>query len=257
MVGSVVNSHEMNIKMDMLHAKSKSYANRVSDAKNIISRALDQMKLPYLSFSGGKDSLVMLHMVLEQNPNVAVVYWDADASYPDTDEFLARISDEWDIDIIRFKTRPILDVFREFGIDHPQIEQKTMVATVYEPIKRLIAEYGFDGVFVGLRREESYGRKQLIKYRGPIFHSKYQNVIECLPVAYFSVQDVWAYITTNDLPHNPVYDKTSTRPRNEIRVSYYCGETLRSHGRFVWLKKEYPDLYNKFAAEFPEVRHFG
>lgn len=250
-------NHYINIKMDLLHVKHARYKTKVLDAKNIISRALGQMRNPYLSFSGGKDSLVMLHMVLEQNRNIPVVYWDADASYPDTETFLARIEDEWGIDIVRFKTRPILDVFREYGIDHPQIETKTMIATVYDPIKKLIAEYGFDGVFVGLRREESYGRKQLIKYRGPIFHSKYQNVIECLPVAYFSVQDIWAYITANELPYNPVYDKTSMRPRNEIRVSYYCGESIRERGRFVWLKKEYPDLYNIFAAEFPEVRHFG
>lgn len=253
----IVTTHDINVKMDILHGKSKRYKNKELSAKDIISRALVQMDRPYLSFSGGKDSLIMLHMVLEQKPDIPVVYWDADASFPDTDIFLDKISSEWNIDLIRFKTRPILEVFREYGIDHPQIEAKTMIATVYDPIKKLIAEYGFDGVFVGLRREESYGRKQLIKYRGPIFYSKYQNVIECLPVAYFSVQDVWAYITANKLPYNPVYDKTSMRPRNEIRVSYYCGESIRERGRFVWLKKEYPDLYNRFAAEFPEVRWFG
>jgi len=241
-------------KADLLHARTARYKKAIHKANDIISSALGRMVRPYVSFSGGKDSLVMLHMVLEQTRNISVVYWDAGASYPDTDKFLDDVAVEWNIDIIKFKTTPILDVFREHGIDHPQIERKTMIATVYEPIKQLIKKYDFDGVFVGLRKEESFGRSQLIKYRGPLFNNASQGVLECLPVAYFTVQDVWAYITSHDIPYNPVYDHTSLTPRNDIRVSYYCGESAKEIGRYVWLKKEYPDLYNKFAAEFPEVR---
>ena len=242
-------------EMDKLHAKRASYQAKLPKAKELISTALSQMNNPYLSFSGGKDSLVMLHMVLAQKPDISVVYWDAGASYPDTDQFLAQISKEWNFELIRFKTKPILAVFREYGLAHPQIEQKTMIATVYEPIKQLLNEYGFDGVFVGLRKEESYGRKQLITYRGPLF--KARGILECLPVAYFTVEDIWAYITTHNIPYNSVYDRTTMRLRNEIRVSYWCGESLRRRGRFMWLKKEYPELYNKFASEFPEVRWFS
>jgi len=241
-------------KADLLHARTQEYQTVVASAKQTIYHALQHMKNPYVSFSGGKDSLVMLHLVLEQK-RVPVVYWDADASNPDTENFLELIVDKWDLDMIRFKTESMMSVFRKYGINHPKIEEKTMLATVYRPIKKLMRDYDFDGVFVGLREEESFGRRQLIRHKGSVFWNKSQGILECLPVAYFSVQDIWAYITSHDLPYNAVYDRQSL-PRNEIRVSYWCGESAREFGRFVWLKKEYPDLYNKFAAEFPEVREW-
>lgn len=244
-------------KMDMLHAKTPHYKTIVQCAEQVITRALQRMKKPYVSFSGGKDSLVMLHLVLKQMPRIRVVYFDADASYPDTDRFLNVLANKWDLNFCRIKTTPIIEVFREYGIKHPRIEEKTMSATVYAPVAELTHKHGYDGEFVGLRSEESKARQQLIKYRGQIFHNKSHALLECLPVAHFTVQDIWAYITSNNLPYNTAYDKTSMRPRNEIRVSYWCGESAREFGRYVWLRKEYPNLYNKFAAEFPEVREWS
>jgi len=246
---------EIQRKMDLLYAKLQRFKTTVEKTEQVVCKALRRMKKPYVSFSGGKDSLVMLHLVLERKQDIPLVYWDADASNPDTEKFLKLIVEEWDLDLIRFKTESMMSVFRRYGVNHPQIEQKTMIATVYNPIKKLMKEYDFDGVFVGLRREESFGRRQLIKYRGSLFRNESQGVLECLPVAYFTVEDIWAYITSKGLPYNAVYDHTSI-PRNEIRVSYWCGESAREFGRFVWLKKEYPELYNKFAAEFPEVREW-
>jgi len=242
-------------KADILWAKTEEHRLIVANAKQTIQKALALMKRPYVSFSGGKDSFVVLHMILEQKPDIDVLYFDADASYPDMDKFLDDLAELWGFDFTRVKTEPIINVFRKYGLNHPHIEEKTMAATVYAPIKAHIT-HAFGGGFVGLRSEESVARRRLIKYRGQIFYNKSHGTIECLPVAHFRTEDVWAYITANDLPYNPVYDRTSMRARNEIRVSYWCGESVREFGRYVWLKKEYPDLYNIFAAEFPEVREW-
>lgn len=243
-------------KTDLLHAKTIEFILKVNEAHNVICEALTHMKHPYLSFSGGKDSTVMLHMVLKHKPDIPVIYWDADASYPDTEKFIEKVVKEWKLNFIRRKTEPILSIFRKYGVTHPQTEQKTMIATVYNPIKKLMKEHDFDGVFVGLRAQESKGRRNLIDNRSQLFYNKSQKVMECLPVAHFTVQDIWAYITANNSPYNTIYDKTAMCPRNDIRVSYWCGESCREMGRWVWLKKEYPELYNKFASEFPEVREF-
>ena len=250
-------NHDTIQKMDLLHAKQLQFKTTVAMAKQVIHKALQQMKKPYVSFSGGKDSLVMLHLVLEQRPSTQVVYFDADASYPDTDRFLEELASLWNLNFCRIKTTPIIDVFREYGINHPQIEEKTMAATVYAPVAQMTEQYGCDGEFVGLRSEESIARRQLIRYRGQLFPNKSHGSLECLPVAHFSTEDIWAYITSHNLPYNAVYDRTAMRQRNEIRVSYWCGESAREFGRYVWLKKEYPELYNRFAAEFPEVREWS
>ena len=244
-------------KIDLRHARTPRYKTTVNTAKHTIADALKRMKKPYVSFSGGKDSLVMLHMILKQNPRIPIVYFDADASYPDTDRFLDELATEWNLNFHRMKTRPIMDVFREHGIKHPRIEEKTMETTVYAPVTELTHTHRYDGEFVGLRSEESTPRRQLITYRGQTFYNKSHGSLECLPVAHFAVMDVWAYITSHNLPYNPVYDRTTMRPRNEIRVSYWCGESAREFGRYVWLRKEYPELYNRFATEFPEIREWS
>lgn len=246
----------INRQTDLLHAKTIEFVTKVSKSHDIIKDALRHMKKPYLSFSGGKDSTVMLHMVLKHKPDIPVIYWDANASYPDTEHFINKIVKERNLNFIRRRTESMFSVFHKYGITHPQIENKTMMSTVYEPIKKLIEDYGFDGVFVGLRSQESKGRRKLIKSRGCLFYNKSQKVMECLPVAQFTVEDIWAYITANDLKYNTIYDKTSMTHRNDLRVSYWCGESCKEMGRWVWLKKEYPGLYNKFTSEFPEVREF-
>ena len=42
----------------------------------------------YVSFSGGKDSTVLLHLVREINPNIPAVFVDTGLEYPEIREFV-------------------------------------------------------------------------------------------------------------------------------------------------------------------------
>lgn len=44
----------------------------------------------YISFSGGKDSTVLLHLVRSVNPNIEAVYVDTGLEYPEVKEFVRR-----------------------------------------------------------------------------------------------------------------------------------------------------------------------
>jgi len=54
-----------------------------------------------------------------------------------------------------------------------------------------------------------------------------------------------------------VYDRMWDMPEREQRVSYWAGETNRENGRYVWLKRHYPELWNRLAAELPDVRAYA
>ena len=54
----------------------------------------------YVSFSGGKDSTVLLHIVREVYPNIKALYIDTGLEYPEVKQFVKT----WDnVDIIRPK----------------------------------------------------------------------------------------------------------------------------------------------------------
>jgi PP-loop superfamily ATP-utilizing enzyme len=49
---------------------------KVEQARDIICKALSRYNKPYIAFSGGKDSTCILHLVLQQKPDIMVLHWD-------------------------------------------------------------------------------------------------------------------------------------------------------------------------------------
>jgi len=55
---------------------TSEFQKKIEMSRNIIQEKLKQYSRPYVAFSGGKDSLCVLHLVLQENPNITVVHWD-------------------------------------------------------------------------------------------------------------------------------------------------------------------------------------
>jgi len=241
-----------------LHAQFKGFSYRIRQAQELIAEMLTMAEKPYLAFSTGKDSVVMAHLVWQQAPEVPAIYFDADCAFPESKALLDRY-EVADYPIIRWPCEAFLDTLRRVGgPTSSKCEAETMRSTVYRPIKTLLAEHHFDGVFVGLRNEESYGRQKLAEVWGQLFWQQRDNLWECLPVAYLTYMDVWAYIVTNEIDYCAVYDKQMELGLDpeDCRLSYWAGETKRRWGRWAILKRGWPELFNRFAAEFPEVRAY-
>ena len=231
------------------------YCWRVTQARRRVARWLTKVESPYVAFSSGKDSTCILHLVREQAADVPAVYFDADCSYPESKEMLARMEN-----VIRFAAdEPLLDTFERFGgfDGGPALERETMRTTVWGPVKRLVEEYGFDGVAYGLRADENPGsRGKLARYRGAVFQYKRDGLWACQAIFDWEYNDVWAFIVSNGLEYCGVYDKLWDAPEDDQRLSYWAGETKRRWGRWAWLKRNYPELFNRFAEQFPEARNF-
>lgn len=240
----------------ILHSGFKRYKDKLERTREFVKVCLSGCDKPYIALSSGKDSQVMAELVWEQSPKIPAVYFDADCAFPETYDLL----DQYQMQgrqIIRWKCEPLLDTFKRFG--GPSVDgigNETMKTTVYRPIKDVLKNYNFDAVFVGLRADESHARNTLISFRGKSFFNKRDGVNEFLPVARWQYLDIWAYLISNNIEYNKVYDKMWGLPQRERRVSYWAGETNQQFGRWVFLKKYYPDLYNKFMGMFPEVREY-
>lgn len=250
---------DANIKRFLLHTRTKGYLSKVAAARERVARMLASCQRPYIAFSGGKDSHCVLALVRAELPNVPAVYFDADCAYPGVLKLLARTP--W---VIKHPAaEPFLETLVRLGLTHPHLERETLRTTVYEPIRTLLSRYRFDGVFYGLRAEESAGRRKHAQVRGAQFtyknrshNAKCDRGEACQPIWDWSYLDVWAFIVAEELPYCETYDLLWGLPEREQRISYYAGESNRSLGRYARLKAYHPELFNRIASVLPAVRHY-
>lgn len=237
----------------LAHGRTIAHKKRVAQAQTRIAEWLSIVSNPYIAFSTGKDSTVVLHLVRSLKLDAVAVYFDADSCLPESHEMLERTPH-----VIRYETdEPLLDTIARVGFDNPdRLDDATMQSTVWGPIKRLIADYQFDGVVFGLRANESRGRRLNAWTRGAIYQYKRDGVWCCQPIWDWQHKDVWAYILSNEIKYCCAYDKLWNLPEEDQRISYWAGETKRSHGRYAWLKMNYPQLYIQLIERIPEVGRY-
>jgi 3'-phosphoadenosine 5'-phosphosulfate sulfotransferase (PAPS reductase)/FAD synthetase len=229
---------------------------RVKAAHDCLDDWLSRCEHPYVAFSTGKDSICVLDLVWGHDPTIPAVYFDADCSYPESRAMLDRLRLAGRPLILWPTSEPFLVTLRRLGLDNPQLERETMKTTVWQPIKALLAVHHFDGVALGLRGDECPGREKLARFRGQVFLNHRDGVWQCLPIAGWSYDDVWAYIVMRKIEYCGVYDRLWDAPEEDQRLSYWAGETKRRWGRYAWLKRNYPGLWNELAALIPEARSY-
>lgn len=62
--------------MFLHYSKTSVFQKSVTDAQRIITAAFYEHHKPYVAFSGGKDSTVVLYMVMQRYPETMVHHWD-------------------------------------------------------------------------------------------------------------------------------------------------------------------------------------
>jgi len=177
-------------------AETKEHQRALAEARRIIAQALKESRKPIVNFSGGKDSTVLVHLVLEQKPDVHVLHWDygrAFVPYPVHREIL-RIAEQLGVQHLRVETSPL---YRKLG----RRARNVMGAHLLGKLVPQLAEEGYDVQFIGLRAEESSKRSRRIRSGRSV-----GAIREVWPLASWRWLDVWAYIVTRGLPYLSLYD---------------------------------------------------
>jgi phosphoadenosine phosphosulfate reductase len=252
-------------RQDELYARTPLFRRRLERAEAVVREACQRFERLAVSFSGGKDSLCVLDLVRRVvRPHVVFFAWGAED--PETVELVERTCRDWGLDLLVIEpARTILDIYRSagaLGYDGPADEglyysKGDMVRILIQDCAHTaIDELGLECNFLGLRKEEALGRKKLLCARGPLYYHKRDRCWHCNPIADWRAADVYAYIAREGLPLHPAYSKQRFCSRDDIRVASYACMTAASRGSLTWLKYYYPSLFNRFAAEFPEVRAY-
>ena len=227
----------------ILRARFPEYCQRVARSQRLIAEALERLGNPYIAFSTGKDSTVVLHLVRGIRPDTIAIYGDDEWLLPESESLLSETPN-----VRRIKMR----------VQHADWFIAWNGEDCAEPSPTWAADMGFDGVFLGLRTEENVRRKLLIRQRGATFYVERRKMWLCNPIAAWTTQDVWTYILSNEISYNRAYDVLQRIgvPLDQQRIGPLANERVLGRGQLALLKRGWPDLFNRFAATHPEARAY-
>lgn len=198
------------------------YKSKVKKSFEIIEEALSLCKKPCVSFSGGKNSLVVLHMLLQFKPDIPVIFCNTTVEFPETVQYVRQLAREWNLNLIEVKPRrpwTFKKVVECFGFPLPDRWKNGEPHCCYllktQPIRYLFIEKRFDANFTGLSAFESKARMLNFLMKGCMIKTKHIGsgyrlpfeILSVKPIYFWNDGNVWRYIRENNLPVNPVYEK--------------------------------------------------
>lgn len=89
-----------------------------------------------MSFSGGRDSLVVLHRAIQEDPDIPVVYVDTTISLPECNEYVEALAEEWSLNLIH---ETILSVQLKIVLSD-QLPTETLKYLAGKPLLRLLSD---------------------------------------------------------------------------------------------------------------------
>jgi len=196
-----------------------------SEAIYIIREAAAQFENPVLLFSGGKDSLVLLHLARKAffpgKIPFPVMHIDTGHNFPEVIEFRDNLAKELGFDLIVKEVQESINlgrVIEETGINASRNVLQT--TTLLDAIK----EFNFDSALGGGRRDEEKARakERIFSHRDEFGHWNPKNQrpelwnilngrkkkgehFRVFPISNWTELDVWDYIKQENLKLPEVY----------------------------------------------------
>lgn len=221
----------------------------------------------YLAFSGGKDSLVALHLARQADPNVPVCFFDDGLAYPETYTYIADLTAAWNLnlEVIRSPKSTLEILVADGSWSHHRTvhaRNSLMSNKITKPATIAHQRYG-PGLIWGLRADESEARRRMftasIASGTPGSCHRTDETTTFSPVWNWSTNQIWGHIARYEIPVNPVYEKLRRlgAPTHAQRVSSLLDAGHLELGRMVWLKRGWPELYQVLVDALPRAAEYA
>ncbi len=261
----------------------RPFSEKVIEARGYVAHNMAEYNgKTVVSCSFGKDSLVVLHLALQNNPDVPVVFNDTGVEHPETIQFAKYLTKEWNLNLtiarpsdpwfklgrngrsgrwMRQRYTNYWQCVAEFGFARGgKRTGKNGSAGTHccyylkdKPMGRSVRENGWKCVIDGLTAAES--RQRTLRAVMPDYGACYRFVEwdaqKVHPILWWTEGDVWEYILRLDLPFNDLYSQGSERVGCMTCTAYARWESEMQR----LTPKLYPIIRERMAEEDALVLH--
>lgn len=253
-----------------------------------VNRVFDDFPKAYLSFSGGKDSSVMFHLVMQvairRDRKVGVLIVDLEGNYAMTvqhiKEMISLYSEHIDLYwvCLPMNLRNAVSQFEPQWLAWDPEKKDNWIRDIpaeaisdegYFPFYRhgmefeeFIADFGewyseglLTASFVGIRSDESLNRYRTIANKSKSTFCGLQwtthvvgSLYSAYPIYDWNTKDIWTFVGKFNLPYNKVYDRM-TQAGLTIHQQRLCQPYGDEQRKGLWLFHILePDTWNKVVS---------
>jgi|SRR5271157_5179478 len=169
-----------------------------------------------VSCSFGKDSLVVLHLALQENPHIPVNFNNTLCEFPETIQFKDHIVDSWDLNFSELRPEKGVNWFsiqrriiaeglrRDDGRKHADI---CCDGLKIKPFRKWRIGTGITKSFTGITASESRNRFITACMKGTEYYALRDGLYKIHPILYWTEDEVWQFTHDLHLPVNLAYQK--------------------------------------------------
>ena len=253
-------------EMYLLLAKMQSHKKKVKKAKETIKLALSNASKTALSFSGGKDSVVLLDLAVKGGFNGTLIFFKygicTDIETPQENiDLLKYYAEKHGLHYKILECLGEVDCWEQCGrftlFPETEEEKRIFNLTNYDYVKKsndFEKENDIDLNIIGMRKDESERRRIVLSKKGSIYQTKSRKSITCCPLLDFTNDDIWAYIFSNNLKYLSIYDYPYIDRqvnRNEITMLY--NTAIIENGMLWHYKQMYPKFFEWLKKTYGNI----
>jgi phosphoadenosine phosphosulfate reductase len=199
-----------------------------------------------VSYSGGKDSLATLLVVIKSIGRVPMLFADTGMEFPETYANVDETSRRYGLDVIRTDGKN--QFWENFKLQGPPAVNARWCCKVCKltPVANLIRDqWGECLSFIGQRRYESAARAQSDRiWRNPNVRGQ----LSAAPIQNWTALHVWLYLLREHAPYNVLYEQHLDRigcfmcPSSDMALIHM-------------IEAEYPRLWETWSAPLEQWQH--
>ena len=167
---------------------------------SIIRLGVEAYPQIFVACSFGKDSRVLIDLALQVNPSILFAAIDTGYEFEETIAFGNSLQKELGLNLrwLKPEREDVERIDREYGDSFIKNDQYKCCEMKIPAIEKFLKTQ--DAWITGLRRDETEYRKNT-----PIIETG--KVAKINPIAFWTKDDVWAYIKGRGLKYHPLYDQ--------------------------------------------------